>query len=297
MVTVVITTCKREPHIVNRAIQSVIKQTYEKWQLIIVDDSPSSYEYRSNVNDVVRAIPPKYNVLFIQNKENYGACYSRNLALEKAKGEYIAFLDDDDEWLENKLEVQVNALENSDPYVGLVYGPYYKLDDYTQKHVIVEAYFSSGSLYDSLMKKGNFIGGMSMPLVKTNCIKSVGGFDNKMQSAQDMDLWLRLSQKYKVICIEEPLVIYHVHANEQISKNPTKKIMGLERLNKKNIAYLRNNRKIWWEREIALVQYYLIANRKKDAIKKWIKVIRINPLVITTNIKELIRILVYRCAK
>ena len=49
--------------------------------------------------------------------------------------------------------------------------------------------------------------------------------------------------------------------------------------------------------EIALVQYYLIANRKKDAFKKWVKVIRINPLVITTNIKELIRILVYRCAK
>ena len=297
MVTVVITTCRREPHIVNRAIQSVIKQTYTKWQLIIVDDSPSSYEYRSKVKDIVQAIPRNYDILFIQNKNNYGACYSRNLALEKAKGKYVAFLDDDDEWLENKLEVQVNVLENSDSSVALVYGPYYKYDDDTQKSFVVEAHISSGSLYDNLMKKGNFIGGMSMPLIKTSCIKSVGGFDNKMQSAQDMDLWLRISQKYNIICIENPLVIYHIHANEQISKNPLKKIMGLEKLNEKNITYLRSNRKTWWEREISLVQYYLMANRKKDAIKKWIKVITINPLEIRSNTKELIRILVYRCGK
>lgn len=292
MITVVITTCKREPDIVKRAVQSVTEQTFSDWELILIDDSPIDYVYRSDIETMVKQFENKYNITYIANEVNSGACFSRNVGLNLAKGEYIAFLDDDDEWLPEKLEKQVNALSTAESRVALVYGPYYKIIDETKEIKKVDLPLLSGMLFEELMKRGNFLGGMSMPMMKTACVKDVGGFDNLMQSAQDMDLFLRIAQCYEIISINCPLVYYHMHSGEQITTNPQKKIAGLERLIEKNKDYIEQHKEIKWQWNMGLIQYYILAGRKKEAFSIWKKTIILCPNQVIRNLKKLIRFII-----
>ena len=137
MVSVIITTCKREPEMVERAIASVAGQSYHNWELIIIDDSPESYDKRDQVYSMIQRYSDKYTVFYHRNEENSGACYSRNRGLEIAKGEYIAFLDDDDEWLPEKLAEQVRIIEATPEKVALVYCSYYRYVDETGERELI----------------------------------------------------------------------------------------------------------------------------------------------------------------
>ena len=116
MVSAIITTYKREPSMVLRALDSIIAQTYRDIEIIVVDDSPADYSERDAVRLAIikrQSENPDISIKYIAHEKNMGACVARNTGLDAANGEYVAYLDDDDEWLENKLEVQVNVLENS----------------------------------------------------------------------------------------------------------------------------------------------------------------------------------------
>lgn len=294
MVTVVITTCQREPKLVFRAIDSVINQSYKNWELFVVDDSPYNYFYRSEIEERCNDLVKSYSVFYIANEKNSGACFSRNIGLNNASGKYIAYLDDDDEWLPEKLEKQVESLESASYDTSLVYCLLYKKNDETGDKSVEELPLYSGFLYDKLMEEGNFIGGMSIPLMKTEAVRKVGGFDELMQSAQDQDLWLRLAKHYKFISIKDVLVVCHMHRGGQISTNPQKKIAGLERLFEKNIDYLEKHKKVMWSKIIALIPYYLAAKKKRQAYFKWKQAVLICPGQIPRNTKELFRIVTYR---
>ena len=108
LVTAIITTHKREPEIVERALKSILAQTYKNIEIIVVDDSPESFESRKAVKDSVTRYTNQ-NVKYVQHDECKGACAARNTGLYMAKGEYVAFLDDDDEWLPEKIEKQSRA--------------------------------------------------------------------------------------------------------------------------------------------------------------------------------------------
>ncbi len=294
MITVIITTYKRKPDVINRAILSIIKQTYKEWELIVVDDSPCDWLLRDEVRQAIIHYADSYKVEYIANAKNYGACYSRNIGLQKAQGEYIAYLDDDDEWLPEKLEEQLRILENSSEDTALVYGPYYRLIENTGEKKLIDCPLLSGKLYDELMIRGNFFGGMSMPLMRTKCVIDVGGFDELMQSAQDMDLWLRLAKKYNVVRASIPLVIYHVNDSEHITNNPRKKVAGLRRLIEKNKEYLLGNKTAHWRMEGSIIPYLIKMKDKKAAYKTWKKTVYICPYKIKSNFINLARIIMNR---
>lgn len=292
MVTVVITTYKRKLDIVERAIRSVVAQTYRDWELIVVDDSPEDYEYRLEIKKMVNRYANDYQVVYHANPKSSGACFSRNVGLEMARGEFIAYLDDDDEWVPSKLERQTEAMNNADGHVALVYCPYYSIDEETGQKKAVKKPMRSGMLYEYLLEVGNIFGGMSMPLMRTACVKDVGGFDILMQSAQDIDLWLRLAKKYPVIYLDEPLVNYYIHGGDQISTNPYKRIAGLTRLNEKNRDYLETHKKVKWKREMGLIEFYVQAGERKEALKIWANTLRLCPARMKENLKELARIMI-----
>lgn len=294
LVTVVITTCKRSPEIVRRAVQSVINQTYSEWELILIDDSPNDYEYRHEVKGTITCLKVNNNIRYVANEKNSGACFSRNIGLEMANGEFIAYLDDDDEWLPEKLQKQVYALKNTSSNVALVYNPFYRIQEGNDKLELIQRPLRSGNLYDVLMNDGNIFGGMSMPLMRTECVRKSGGFDIMMQSAQDLDLWLRIAQNYEVISFDDPLVIYHVHEGEQITSNPEKKIAGLERLYEKNKQYLDEHREIKWKRNLRLIGFYLAAEKRKEAFAIWRRTVPLCPMNILVNVKFLKQILMTR---
>ena len=122
MISVIITTYKRTPDIVLRAVSSVVAQTFGDWELIIVDDSPETWEIRPQIRLAVEKIANEdLRIKYIPHDKNSGACAARNTGIMHAKGEYIAFLDDDDEWVPEKLEKQLDILQKSGDNVALVY--------------------------------------------------------------------------------------------------------------------------------------------------------------------------------
>ncbi len=226
LVSAVITTHKRSPDIVERAVKSVVSQTYTNIELLVVDDSPRDYELRDAVKQMVASYP---RTTYIAHEKTVGACAARNTGLSTAKGKYIAFLDDD-EWFPEKIEKQLTGFADDD--VALVYCAseiFYPSSGRMERRMS-EVYM--GKVYAMLMMD-NFIGSTSFPLLKTDCLRAIDGFDVLMQSAQDYDVWLRLSQRYLVNYIDKVLVRCYVHEGDPITKNPACKVAGLERIGEK----------------------------------------------------------------
>lgn len=213
MVSVVIITYKRPMEILFRALNSVLKQTYTNFELIVVNDAPEEIKLASEIKKRIEELNDS-RIRYIQHRINLGANSARNTGLNASKGEFIAFLDDDDEWLEKKLEVQLQKFQEN-PKLGLVYcgfkivsanSIYYKHPRITKNAVkdLVEA---------------NFIGSTSFPLILTSALRDVGGFDVKQKSCQEYELWIRLSQKYDIGAAEDILGIYYTSDDSTFQKN------------------------------------------------------------------------------
>lgn len=288
LVSVIITTYKRSPEIVMRAINSVRSQTYSNIEIIVVDDSPSTYEHRLELQKYLSEFGDE--IKYIAHQQNQGACAARNTGLDSANGDYVAFLDDDDEWLPEKIEKQMEKF--IDEEIALVYCGMLVIDDTTMKFLGNETTIYSGNVYGKLIFN-NFVGSTSSPLIKKKYLMEVGGFDIFMKSAQDYDLWLRLARKYKIDGIKENLLKYHIHKDERISTNHYARISGQERLIYKNMDYLIKNTEAWQWRLIRLALQYsqdmqLIKaiNVLKDGYLK-------NPSTIIPNIRYIFHIFYY----
>ena len=235
LVTAVITTHKRPPEIVERALKSILAQTYKNIEVFVVDDSPEEYELRSAVKNMVESYADS-NVTYLAHDKCMGACAARNTGLAAAKGEFVGYLDDDDEWLPDKIEEQLAAFDSEE--VALVYCGSKTIYESTGEITERKCSCIKENIYENLMYK-NFIGSTSFPLLRTSALRKIGGFDLEMQSAQDYDVWIRISKEFSVNYVSKPLVLYHFHEDDQITKNPTKKIMGMERIIFKNADFLK----------------------------------------------------------
>lgn len=203
LVSVIIPTYKRKFDMLSRAINSVLAQTYRNIELIIVDDSPEAFPYRKCIEQKIKT---EYGqrVKLVKHLQNMGACAARNTGIKKAKGDYIAFLDDDDEWLSNKLELQMEKME--DPEVGLVYCNSKTIYvNRGNKEKIRLSSGKTGNVFADLLKE-NFIGSTSFVVLKKKVLEDCGVFDEQMQSRQDYELWLRIALKHKVEYVDEVLV-------------------------------------------------------------------------------------------
>lgn len=289
MVTAIVTTYKREPEIVVRAVKSILNQTYKDLEIIVVDDSPNDYAYRNGVKEQVLLLDD--SIQYIQHEKNAGACQARNTGLSMAQGEYVAYLDDDDEWEPSKIQKQVSVFEKGSSEIGLVYCGCIWINQMTKERTIKPLEKHSGHVFDELIK-GNFIGGTSCPLMRTSYLKDIGGFDPLMQSAQDADVWLRMASKYKVEFIDEPLFSYYeVHAGEQISTNPHKKLAGVQRLYEKNSQYLQEHSDANWVMLNKISFLYSWTGDLKRGIKTWWKAVRMKPFRIVRNMGFFFRVI------
>ena len=269
LVTAVITTHKREAKIVERALKSVLAQTHTELEVFVVDDSPADYPARNSVREMVESYADR-NVTYIAHEKCSGACVARNTGLEACHGEFVAFLDDDDEWLPEKIEKQLGGFVDDE--IALVYCKDVIRNEMTGETKERNVEIHTGFVFDSLIK-GNYIGSTSFPLLRTAALKEVGGFDPLQQSAQDFDVWLRIAEKYKVNYVDESLIVYYVHDGEQISKGSTKRINGQERIIEKNIEYLKNHRAAYWIRTIKLVPEYAKNKQYGKALGTWFKAV------------------------
>ena len=113
LVSVVIPTYSRSDTL-ERALNGILKQTYQNLDIIVVDDNPPNSVYRLFVQQIIKKYASDQRIRYIQNTQNLGGAGARNVGIEAAKGEYIAFLDDDDEYYPEKIEKQLKVFLNSD---------------------------------------------------------------------------------------------------------------------------------------------------------------------------------------
>jgi glycosyltransferase involved in cell wall biosynthesis len=192
LVTVIIPTFNRAS-IVGRAIRSVLGQTYPNWELFVVDDASTDGTERE-----VRNYSDK-RITYIRLHQNRRVSAARNTGIRSAQGEYVSFLDDDDEWLPEKLAKEVEVLRNSDPEVGLVYTGKTVYDEHGRV-LQVRMPTLSGWVYDAMLDR-HFIGSPSRVMVKKQVLDRVAGFDETFVNCQDYDLWLRVAKVSKIAVV------------------------------------------------------------------------------------------------
>ena len=224
MVSAIITTHNRAD-LLDRAIQSVLNQTYKDIELIVVSDGSTD-----GTDEVMKQFESDERVNYISYHPGRGGNYARNTGIKAAKGEHVAFLDDDDEWLPTKIEKQV-ALMDADKEVGLVYtgincvyvneGIDYPIKQYLR-----------GDLSKIILFQ-NCIGSTSSVMLRKNYLNDTG-FDENLQARQDYDLWISVLQKCKADVVVEPMVNYFNYRNQvQVSSSTLKYVRATEYLNKK----------------------------------------------------------------
>ena len=160
-------------------------------------------------------------MLYIQNPKNIGACASRNIAINRSTGQYIALLDDDDQWLPRKNELMLQCFDSED--IGLVYCNYHTYRNGVPITIKQRKRYE-GSVLPQLLET-NFIGGCSIPLIPRKAFNECGMFDERLPASQDTDLYRRIAKQYQVKYLNEPLVIYHF-SDESISSSQEKQIRG-----------------------------------------------------------------------
>lgn len=211
-VSIIIPTYNRA-HLIERSIRSILNQTYEDFELLIVDDGSTD-----NTKEVVEGIGD-VRIRYISCATNGGAAKARNVGIAEAKYDYIAFQDSDDEWHPDKLEKQMKVMKTASPDTGLVYCEYHynglngMEDICPDRKIPLEQ--KRGNIFPQLLA-GNMIGTPVM-LVKRECFDKVGGFNENFPCMEDYELVLRIAREYRIEFIPE--VLLEVHANYQSVTN------------------------------------------------------------------------------
>lgn len=228
-VSVVILTYNRA-HLVGRAIQSVLDQTYQDFEIVIVDDASTD-----NTEEVVKSFNDG-RLRYIRHKENSGgAAAPKNTGIKAARGEYIAFLSDDDEWLPHMLEKQTNKFRCVSSDVGVVYSGHASFSTESGKKVAERMPIERGHVFELMLEK--LILGDLTPLVRKECFRRVGVFDTQFLSCEWWDMLIRISKYYKFDFVPEILCKYYIHS-EQGTASLERRIEGLDRLTRKYQNYL-----------------------------------------------------------
>jgi len=197
LVSIVIPTYNRE-RLLNRAVKSVLNQTYTNFELIVVDDCSTDC-----TESVVKGFQDD-RIRYIRHERNQGAPTARNNGIKAANGDYIAFQDSDDVWLSTKLEKQVNAFNSGSSHIGVVYTSFWLINQ-DEKTLVPSSRVkhTEGKIHDTLLEM-NFVS-MSSAIVRRECFEKVGMFV-KIPRFQDWELWLRISKYYYFKHLREPLV-------------------------------------------------------------------------------------------
>lgn len=205
LVTIIMNCFNAEKYI-KLSIDSVLKQTYPNWELIIWDNCSSD-----KTENVVSQFKDK-RILYFSSKEHTSLGAARNEALKKSNGKYISFLDSDDIWLSNKLEIQVKFIEQN-PKVNFVYSDYYVIDKNGKRGLRLKLRKNpSGKIFHHILRK-NVIALVTV-FFESSFIKLENNiFDPNLELVEEFEFYTRLLRKYEAGYISIPLAEYRVHSN------------------------------------------------------------------------------------
>ena len=222
MISIVIPTYGR-PNRVEKTIQSVIEEnTKLNLEIIVVDDNGENTENQLNTEKTIK----KFNeIKYIKNFKNMGANYSRNVGIKNSQHEYIAFLDDDDRFINGKLEKIINIVK--DKKYDLIYSGM----NYKNESKCVYKFKKYENIKKEILKE-NYIGSNSAVIVRKEKAEEVGYFDESLKSCQDWELWIRIIHANgEVLGIDEPLTEYLLNNDDtRITNSLKKRLQGHEKV-------------------------------------------------------------------
>ena len=205
-VSAIITTHNRAD-LLPRAVQSVLSQTFTDYEIIIVDDGSTDH-----TQEVVATLS-HHKVRSLRHEVSRGPCAARNAGIDNARGEYVALLDDDDEWLPSKLAMQVAALDAADEHVALAYGWYDYVDDRNGALRRGPRRLIEGDVYEDLLA-------LDMPaptstyLMRTHFAR-VLRFDESLTMSTDLDFFVRLACWWRIAVVPEVVMLMHQNHGER----------------------------------------------------------------------------------
>ena len=270
-VSVVIPTHNRSD-LLQSAISSVVRQTYKEWEAITIDDH-STDQTRSVVEGFSDS-----RVKYIQNSGKSGPSVARNKGIEIASGEFIAFLDDDDEWTPFKLEKQIDIMDSCGEKFCGIYSNRLMINKLTGETYSEDpgADTLRGNLLMQLMIKNPIH--TSTLMIRKSCLDKIGLFDENMRYMEDRDLFIRLAMNWDYEYIDEPLVKAYYHGKEHLSRNLAGQTHGREIILHRYKHLFRKNRISWGKMYVCLgTQYCQLGNMKKGR-ENLLKGIWLNPL-------------------
>lgn len=228
-VTSVIIPTKNRKDIIGRAINSVLAQRDAKVEIIVVDDGSSDA-----TADYIKSEYP--NILLVTNALSVGGAKARNIGAEHATGEYVAFLDSDDEWLPDHLKTKIEILETTN--IDGVYGAFYLRDDSSQLREIRfwNSFKDKTSIADKIASFKTHDTRTSTFVFRREAFCNIK-FDEKLIKHQDWDLAINFEQKYKLLLHEEPTVIIHIDSSHSRMSNNLKHNATLYFLNKNKESF------------------------------------------------------------
>jgi glycosyltransferase involved in cell wall biosynthesis len=231
-VSVVIPVYNR-PDAVRRAIQSVLAQTVQDFEIIVVDDGSADA-----VAAAVASIPDP-RLRLIKHERNRGGSAARNTGIRASRAPFIAFLDSDDEWMPTKLARQLELFARSGEQLGLVYtGTERRYHDGSVDVSVPRRYDDLGHELLTV----NVVGETSLGMVRRSILSSTGGFDESLPSSQDLDFWLRICEQYTADFVPAPLVrVAKGNDRGRISANVNALTTGRELFLRKHREKLRRH--------------------------------------------------------
>lgn len=194
-----------------RAIDSCLNQTYRNIEIIVVDDNNPMSEHRKQTSTIMKELYSSNRLVkYICHERNKNGAAARNTGIENSSGDYISFLDDDDEFLPDKLNRQVSILNNSS--TEATYTRCYKyvngIKVYETKYIESD---NSKLIYDIFCQSIEI--NSSGLLCTKNLLNELKGFDDSFNRNQDYEFLLRVLRRHKLACIDEPLYIMHIDSS------------------------------------------------------------------------------------
>lgn len=223
-VSVIIPTYNRA-YVIERSIQSALDQTYRDFEILVVDDG--------STDDTLDAVKPFFRhtqVRYLRHGWNKGQQAARNTGIKNASGEFIAFLDSDDIWIPEKIELQLAAMSERGPQCVALTAMWWITCDASKKTKYVKNY--EGHVYPQMLAEPgpNFC----CLLVPAECLKEIGFLDESTLALADWDTCISLSRLYEFTTLDEPCTIYYGNQPDSISKNALAKALGWKHIVEKN---------------------------------------------------------------